>query len=66
MSTYRELTQVLAHWRRPVRTELVTMLAEPQRRIVRSLKERAAQLQVEENELLELTDFYSIAYGGRF
>lgn len=57
MGTYSELTAILAHWRRPVRSEFVATLAEPQRRIIRSLNERAAQLQVFEDEYTDLVEF---------
>ena len=55
--TYYQIQDFMIQMRRPVRAELVTMLDEPQRRIVRSLRERASQLQVFEDEYEELVEF---------
>jgi hypothetical protein len=48
MSTCDEITRSLSYWRQPVQAELVSMLGAPQRSIVRQLKARAAQLEIQE------------------
>lgn len=48
MSTYDDIQLSLRYWRQPVQAELISMLGAPQRALIRQIKARAAQLEIQE------------------
>lgn len=69
MSTFRDIQQFLNGMRRPVQGELIANLGEPQRRLMRAVKGRVAQLEEFEADYAELQEFaqlHSIRHYGRF
>ena len=65
MSTYDNIQLSLSYWRQPVQAELISMLGAPQRALIRQIKARAAQLEIQE-EADDYARARSIPLFGRF